>query len=106
MNPTLKAPGTNCLKLKHAVLLSGFAFKFNLRRYNKVVMARAGDGACVAPHGRAVQVDPIKPTLKALGTKRLKVKCDKLLSTLAFKFSLRRYTTAGSRASARWRIWR
>jgi len=44
-------------------------------------------------NGRAVQVDPIKPTLKPTGTKRLKVKCDILLSTCAFKFVLRRYTT-------------
>jgi hypothetical protein len=39
-----------------------------------------------------VQVDPIKPTLKAPGTKRLKLKCDLLLSNFAFKFNLRRYT--------------
>jgi len=29
--------------------------------------------------------------LKAPGTKRLKLKCDILLSTCAFKFNLRRY---------------
>jgi len=34
-----------------------------------------------------VQVDPMKPP----GTKRLKLKCDILLSTYAFKFNLRRY---------------
>jgi hypothetical protein len=39
-----------------------------------------------------VQLAPIKPTLKAPGTKRLKLKCDVLLSTAAFNFSLRRYT--------------
>jgi hypothetical protein len=33
----------------------------------------------------------MKPTLKAPGTKRLKLKCDMLLSTSAFKFNLRRY---------------
>jgi hypothetical protein len=44
--------------------------------------------------GRAVQVDPIKPTLRAPGTKRLKLNCDVLLSTSAFKFNLRRYTEA------------
>ena len=38
-----------------------------------------------------MQVDPIKPTLKAPGPKRLKLKCDVLLSTFAFKFHLRRY---------------
>jgi len=41
-----------------------------------------------------VQVDPIKPTLAAPGTKRLKLKCDKLLSSFAFNFNLRRYVTA------------
>jgi len=33
----------------------------------------------------------MKPKLKAPGTKRLKLKCDILLSTSAFKFNLRRY---------------
>ena len=41
-----------------------------------------------------MQVDPIKPTVKAPGTKRLKLECHKLLSTFAFKFNLRRYTEA------------
>ena len=41
--------------------------------------------------GRAVQVDPIKPTLKPPGTKRLKLKCDILGLTSAFKFKSRRY---------------
>jgi hypothetical protein len=38
-----------------------------------------------------VQVDPIKPKLKPPGTKRLKRKCDIVLSTLAFKINLGRY---------------
>ena len=38
-----------------------------------------------------MQVDPIKPQLKAPGTKRLKLKHDKLLSRFAFKFNLHRY---------------
>ena len=38
-----------------------------------------------------MQLDPIKPTLKAPGAKRLKLTCDILLSTSAFKFKLRRY---------------
>jgi hypothetical protein len=41
-----------------------------------------------------VQVDPIKPTLKAPGTKRLKLKGDDLLSSFGFKFNLCRYTWA------------
>jgi hypothetical protein len=36
-------------------------------------------------------VDPIKHKLKPPGTKRLKLNCDILLSTSAFKFNLRRY---------------
>ena len=50
-----------------------------------------GDGQ---DHGKAVQADPIKPTLKPTGTKRLGLKRDVLISTFAFKFNLRRYTTA------------
>ena len=44
--------------------------------------------------GKPVQVDPIKPTLKAPGIKRLKLKHDKPLSNVAFKFNLHRYTSA------------
>jgi len=39
--------------------------------------------------GRAAQVDPIKPTLKAPGTKRLKLKCDDPLLSFGFNFNLR-----------------
>jgi len=41
-----------------------------------------------------VQVDPIKPTLKASGTKRLKLKGHKLRTTSAFKLDLQRYMKA------------
>jgi hypothetical protein len=37
-----------------------------------------------------VQIDPVKPTLKPPGTRRLKLKGDGLLSSFAFKFNLRR----------------
>jgi hypothetical protein len=40
---------------------------------------------------KAVQVDPIKPTLKAAGTKHLKLKSDEMLLCFAFNFYLRRY---------------
>ena len=49
-------------------------------------------GAGRRAQGKAVQVEPIKPTLKAPGTKRLKLKYYKLLSTSAVKFKLRRYS--------------
>ena len=39
-----------------------------------------------------MRVHPIKPTLKAPGTKRLKLTYDKLLSSFAINFKLRRYT--------------
>jgi len=42
--------------------------------------------------GRVVQVDPIKPTLKAPGIKLLKLNHGKHLSNFGFKFNLRRYT--------------
>ena len=41
-----------------------------------------------------MQVEPIKPTLKPNGTKRLKLQCDILPSTSVFNFNLRRYTKA------------
>jgi hypothetical protein len=50
-------------------------------------------GRLSAEHGRAVQVDPNKPTLKAPGSKRLKLEYDKLLSGFAFNLNLRRYST-------------
>ena len=38
-------------------------------------------------HGRALQVDPIKPTVKAPGTKRLKLEYEELPSNFALKFN-------------------
>ena len=38
-----------------------------------------------------MQVDPINPTVKAPGIKRLKVHFDKPLSNFALEFKLRRY---------------
>jgi hypothetical protein len=48
-------------------------------------------------HGRVVQVAPMKRTLKAPGTKLLKLKYDKPLSKFGFRFNLRRYTTGPRR---------
>ena len=39
-----------------------------------------------------MQVDPINPKLKPPGTKRLKLKYDKPLSSFAFKLNLHHYT--------------
>ena len=44
--------------------------------------------------GRAVQVDPIKPTLRPRGSKRLKLEDEKRLSNFAFNFNLRRHIVA------------
>ena len=47
---------------------------------------------CARPRaGKAVHVDPIRPTSKAPGTKRLKLEYDELLSNSAFTFNLRHY---------------
>jgi hypothetical protein len=89
----------NCFQCCH-----NFAFKFNLRCYNKdeqynaqvnelkQAMQAKRDG------GGAVQVYPMKPTLKAPGSKRLSPKCEEPLSDFAFKFKLRHYTTAAAAA--------
>ena len=47
-----------------------------------------------------MQVDRIGPKLKPPRTKRLKLKCDIVLSTSAFKFNLRRYNEVEKAARA------
>ena len=47
-----------------------------------------------------MRVDPIKPTVKPNGTKRLKLKCDILLSNFALNFNLRRYSPVSVNLSA------
>jgi len=42
----------------------------------------------------------MKPMLKGPGATRLTVKCDKLLSSFAFNFNLRRYTKASGAAAS------
>ena len=51
--------------------------------------------------GRAVQVDPVKPTLAAPETRRMLLTYDVLPSCYAFNVNLRRYTLCCSRASVR-----
>jgi len=55
-----------------------------------------GRGGRTGARGRAVQVGPIKPTLKAPGTQRFKLEYDVLLSSFAFILSLRRFTAAAA----------
>jgi hypothetical protein len=57
------------------------AYNFNLRRYNKVYISADHEKSHFgmgspgpASLGKAVQVDPIKLTLKVPGTKHLKLK--------------------------------
>jgi len=52
-------------------------------------------------HGRAVQVNPTKPTLKAPRTECLKLEHEKALSNFGFKFNLRRYTVEVKEAHRR-----
>ena len=47
-----------------------------------------------------MQVDPVKPALKAPGTQRLKLNYDYLLTSFAFNFNLRRYNKAGAAVEA------
>ena len=58
--------------------------------------------------GRAVRVDPNKPTLKASVIKHSKLKHDKPLSNFAFKFNVRRFskgTRRSRRRRPRWDAW-
>ena len=73
-----------------------------LRRVARDALQRGGAGGPGrGPHpGRALQVDPIKPTLKAPGTTRLKLNCDGPLSKFAFHINLRRYTLAAALVGA------
>ena len=119
MKLMLKASGPKRLKLNYEKMFSSFAFRlcfqallsrfafklcfqalissfdtklcFQFQRVPQQEGCAQELDAARRP-GRAVQVDPIKPALKAPGTKRLKLKYDELLSNLAFKFNLRRYT--------------
>ena len=47
-----------------------------------------------------MQVDPIKPTLKPPGTKRLQLQYHDPPSNSAFKFSLRRYSLVARKKAA------
>jgi len=89
--------GTERLKLKYykllSILLSNSTCATTARRH-------LWEAGLDYRHGRAVQVDPIKPSEKAPGTKRLRLKCDELVSSFAFKFDLRRYTMAPGTAWA------
>ena len=67
------------------------------RRIKKIKAWWKTCDACGA-RGRVVQVDPMISELKSPGTNRLKLKCDKLLSSFAFNLNLRRYSKERGRA--------
>jgi hypothetical protein len=68
-----------------------FCFQIQLAPLQQGGPDHAGrHGGAAGRQGGTVQVDPIKPKVKAPGTKRLKPKCDEPLSSFAFKFNLRR----------------
>ncbi len=50
--------------------------------------------------GTAVQVGPMKPTLKAPKSKLLKLENEKVLSNYAFEFNLRRYNKGAPGSSS------
>jgi len=54
---------------------------------NECKPLHAGHAPVLRQQGRAVQIHPIKPTLKVPGTKRLELKHSKLLSSFAFNFN-------------------
>ena len=73
--------------------------KYNLQSCCQVLLlisnctrTARGGARTVRRSGGAVQVDPIKPTLKAPGIKLLKLEYDNPLSKFAFKINLRRYS--------------
>ena len=72
--------------------------------------AAAATAAAAESLGRVVQANPIKPKLKAPGSKRLKLQYDELHSSIAFKFNLRRYNQGCSPVPAprprSWLGWR
>jgi len=85
MKPTLSAPGTKRLK-QNVISAVKFCLQLQLAPLHSAhaepARRRAGCGVAThehAFHGRAVQVDPIKPTLKAPGTNRLQLEYEKLL---------------------------
>jgi len=96
-NPVLKAPISKHLRLRE-ICWTAFKFCFQiqlapLHQGGTAVPAGRGRARRLHPRqtGRAVQVDPIRPVLKAPETVLFKLRCDGPLSNVAFKFNLRRY---------------
>jgi hypothetical protein len=91
--PKLKLPRTKRLKLKCDQTAFKFCFQFELAPLHPggvSAAAHSGGGQL----GRTVQVDPMKPTLKAPVSMLLKLRYDGPVSSFAFKFNLRRHNSA------------
>jgi hypothetical protein len=103
IKPKLKPPGTKRLQQSATHCFQLLLSNSTCARYNKD-MKRTDQNWMAAPshrHGGTVQVDPIRPTLKPLGTTHLKLKHNEVLFKFAFKFNLRRYSTAAPAAAPR-----
>jgi hypothetical protein len=98
MKPTMKPPGSwnVALETKIRCCAFKFCFQFRLAPLQHGVPRGAHPRDAAVRLGRAVPVDPIKPTLKAPGTKRLKLKCHRLLSSFAFNFNLRHQSSCAA----------
>ena len=108
-NQLCLAAGTKPSKLEYDGPLSNFAFNFKLRRYSKDIDSHdivvrlnvAPVNGFEAKVGRCQLTEPKPELLKRAWFQRLKLKRDELLSTVAFKFNLRRYTKVGTKTSFR-----
>jgi len=99
IKPTLNPPGTKSLKLNDDKTAFNYA---SILLSNSTCAGTGWWCRCTGTwRGGAVQVGPMKPKFKAPGTKRLKLKCDILLSNVALKFNMRRYSAAVEAAAAR-----
>ena len=83
------------LKAKCDDALSNFCFQLQL-----APLRRGAAALHRHAQGGAVQVDPMKPALKAPDSNRLKLEHEKTLSNFAFNFNLRRYTKPDVNATA------
>jgi hypothetical protein len=94
IKPKLNPPGTKRLKLECDTAFN-FYFKFQLAPLHHVRFdLHHRVGAHHNPDlGRAVQVDPVNPVLKAPGSMLLKLRYDGPLSDFGFRFNLRLYTS-------------
>jgi hypothetical protein len=81
------------LKLESDILLSTFAFNFGMCRYKsgRHDGLRREKSRARPLQGEEVQVEPMKPVLKAPAPYRLKLTHDELLSSFACNFNLRRF---------------